>query len=87
MHTNQFAVVDVLCSIAVAALVHRKGGMNRLVRICHDPENGMYGFSLPGEFHSVVALIQHFTEHSLEEYNNKLSVKLLCPVERSEVRK
>eukprot|EP00117_Sycon_ciliatum_P003541 scpid42329/ scgid8290/ Phosphatidylinositol 3-kinase regulatory subunit beta; Phosphatidylinositol 3-kinase 85 kDa regulatory subunit beta len=63
-------------------LTVKKGGMNRLVRIYN--ENECYGFSPPCEFNSVVSLIMYFMSHSLEEYNSKLAVRLLYPIERSE---
>ncbi|XP_067928036.1 phosphatidylinositol 3-kinase regulatory subunit alpha-like [Watersipora subatra] len=58
-------------------LTLRKGGMNRLIKIYH--KNGKYGFSEPYEFDSVESLIEHFTQHSLSEYNRQLNCTLDFP--------
>lgn len=61
-------------------LTVRKGGQNKLIRIINF--EGMYGFSAPGTFHSVVQLVNHFRENPLTKYNNRLTVKLEHPVSR-----
>lgn len=61
-------------------LTLRKGGANKLIKICH--RNGMYGFTEPYTFHSVVELINHFRHDSLSQYNTSLDIKLLYPVSK-----
>jgi len=61
-------------------LTLRKGGSNKLVKICH--EDGKYGFSAPYQFNSVPELVQFYTTVSLREYNRTLDTHLLFPVSR-----
>ncbi|XP_053709925.1 phosphatidylinositol 3-kinase regulatory subunit alpha isoform X1 [Synchiropus splendidus] len=61
-------------------LTLRKGGNNKLIKIFH--RDGMYGFSDPLTFSSVVELINHYRNESLAQYNPKLDVKLLYPVSK-----
>lgn len=61
-------------------LTLRKGGSNKLVKICH--ENGKYGFSQPFQFNSVVELVDFYQKTSLKEYNRTLDTRLIFPVSR-----
>ncbi|XP_046745442.1 uncharacterized protein LOC124410830 isoform X2 [Diprion similis] len=61
-------------------LTLRKGGANKLIKICH--RNGKYGFSEPFNFQSVVELVDHYRNCSLAQYNSTLDIKLLYPVSR-----
>ncbi|XP_035700086.1 phosphatidylinositol 3-kinase regulatory subunit alpha-like isoform X1 [Branchiostoma floridae] len=61
-------------------LTLRKGGNNKLIKICH--RDGKYGFSEPLRFSSVVELIQHYRKESLAQYNCKLDVRLTYPVSK-----
>lgn len=61
-------------------LTLRKGSANKLIKICH--RNGMYGFSEPLNFNSVIDLVNHYKVESLAHYNKTLDVKLLYPVSR-----
>ncbi|XP_015512895.1 phosphatidylinositol 3-kinase regulatory subunit alpha isoform X1 [Neodiprion lecontei] len=61
-------------------LTLRKGGANKLIKICH--RNGKYGFSEPFNFQSVVELVDHYRNCSLAQYNSTLNIKLLYPVSR-----
>ncbi|XP_066298836.1 phosphatidylinositol 3-kinase regulatory subunit alpha-like isoform X2 [Branchiostoma lanceolatum] len=63
-------------------LTLRKGGNNKLIKICH--RDGKYGFSEPLRFSSVVELIQHYRKESLAQYNSKLDVRLTYPVSKSQ---
>jgi len=60
----------------------RKGGLNKLIRILH--KDGLYGFSEPLVFTSVVNLINHYKTRSLASYNAKLDVKLETPLDKYE---
>lgn len=57
-----------------------KDGTAKLIQICHS--NGLYGFTEPFTFHSVVDLISHYRTVSLKQYNHILDVKLLYPISR-----
>jgi len=61
-------------------LTLRKGGSNKLVKICH--EEGKYGFSSPYQFASVPELVIFYQGISLREYNRTLDTRLLYPVSR-----
>jgi phosphoinositide-3-kinase regulatory subunit len=61
-------------------LTLRKGGANKLIKICH--RNGKYGFSEPYNFNSVIDLVDHYRNCSLAQYNATLDIKLLYPVSR-----
>ena len=61
-------------------LTLRKGGSNKLVKICH--EEGKYGFSSPYQFSSVPELVAFYQNVSLREYNRTLDTRLLYPVSR-----
>ncbi|XP_015755631.1 PREDICTED: phosphatidylinositol 3-kinase regulatory subunit alpha-like [Acropora digitifera] len=63
-------------------LTLRKGGLNKLIRILH--KDGLYGFSEPLVFTSVVNLINHYKTRSLASYNAKLDVKLETPLDKYE---
>ena len=43
---------------------------------------GKYGFSTPCTFNSVVQLVNHYREETLERYNPSLNVKLKYPASR-----
>lgn len=57
-----------------------KDGTAKLIQICH--LNGMYGFTEPFSFKSVVELINYYRSVSLKQYNHILDVKLLYPISR-----
>lgn len=59
-------------------LTLRKGGSNKLVKICC--VGGMYGFSEPFQFTSVVQLVEFYKRESLKDYNKDLDTKLLFAV-------
>ncbi|KAL3277260.1 hypothetical protein HHI36_012612 [Cryptolaemus montrouzieri] len=61
-------------------LTLRKGGANKLIKICY--RNGKYGFTEPYTFDSVVDLINNFRHCSLSLYNASLDIKLLYPVSK-----
>uniref|UniRef100_A0A4W5NMX8 Phosphoinositide-3-kinase, regulatory subunit 2 (beta) n=1 Tax=Hucho hucho TaxID=62062 RepID=A0A4W5NMX8_9TELE len=61
-------------------LTLRKGGNNKLIKICH--RGGLYGFSEPLTFATVVELINHYRHDSLAQYNAKLDTRLLYPVSK-----
>ncbi|XP_077981754.1 phosphatidylinositol 3-kinase regulatory subunit alpha-like [Glandiceps talaboti] len=61
-------------------LTLRKGGSNKLIKIYY--RNGLYGFSEPLVFKSVIDLIEHYKDVSLAQYNSKLDVKLSYPVSK-----
>jgi len=61
-------------------LTLRKGGSNKLIKICHG--DGKYGFSPPFTFTTVVELVNFYQNVSLREYNSSLDTKLLFPVSR-----
>lgn len=62
-------------------LTVRKGGSNKLIKICH--RNGMYGFIEPLNFNSVVDLINYCQQQNLSQFNKALDIKLLYPVSRN----
>lgn len=64
-------------------LTLRKGGTNKLIKICH--RNGKYGFSEPYQFNSIVELVNFYRNVSLAQYNATLDIKLLYPVSRFQV--
>jgi len=63
-------------------LTLRKGGSNKLVKICH--EGGKYGFSPPYQFDSVPELVTFYQTTSLKEYNRTLDTRLLYPVSKNQ---
>ncbi|XP_060515807.1 phosphatidylinositol 3-kinase regulatory subunit alpha isoform X2 [Cylas formicarius] len=76
-----FLVRDASSKGGEYTLTLRKGGANKLIKICH--RDGKYGFTEPFIFNSVVELINHFRTVSLSQYNTSLNIKLLYPVTRS----
>nr|CAH7740139.1 unnamed protein product [Callosobruchus chinensis] len=76
-----FLVRDASNKCGEYTLTLRKGGANKLIKICH--RNGMYGFTEPYTFHSVVELIEHFRNDSLSQYNASLDIKLMYPLSRN----
>ncbi|XP_072022197.1 phosphatidylinositol 3-kinase regulatory subunit alpha-like [Amphiura filiformis] len=64
-------------------LTVRKGGSNKLIKIFH--RDGLYGFSEPLQFTSVVELINYYTRSSLAQYNQKLDVILTTPVRKHQM--
>ncbi|KAK9890370.1 hypothetical protein WA026_010463 [Henosepilachna vigintioctopunctata] len=75
-----FLVRDASSKCGEYTLTLRKGGANKLIKICH--RNGKYGFTEPLTFDSVVDLINNFRQCSLSLYNASLDVKLLYPVSK-----
>ena len=75
-----FLVRDASTKSGEYTLTLRKGGTNKLIKICH--KNGMYGFTEPYTFSSVVELVNHFRHDSLSQYNASLDIKLLYPVSK-----
>lgn len=75
-----FLVRDASSKCGEYTLTLRKGGANKLIKICH--RNGKYGFTEPYTFNSVVELIDHFRNDSLSQYNGSLDIKLLYPVSK-----
>ncbi|XP_044764961.1 phosphatidylinositol 3-kinase regulatory subunit alpha-like [Coccinella septempunctata] len=75
-----FLVRDASSKCGEYTLTLRKGGANKLIKICH--RNGKYGFTEPYTFDSVVELVNHFRHCSLSLYNASLDVKLLYPVSK-----
>lgn len=75
-----FLVRDASSKGGEYTLTLRKGGANKLVKICH--QDGRYGFSEPFQFHSVLELVEFYQNQSLKEYNAALDTKLLYPVSR-----
>jgi len=65
-------------------LTLRKGGSNKLVKICHCSATGKYGFSSPFPFNSVLELVEFYQSYSLREYNRTLDTRLLYPVSRAQ---
>lgn len=75
-----FLVRDASSKGGEYTLTLRKGGANKLIKICQ--RNGKYGFSEPYNFHSVIELVDHYRNCSLAQYNSTLDIKLLYPVSR-----
>ncbi|XP_076178357.1 phosphatidylinositol 3-kinase regulatory subunit alpha isoform X2 [Ptiloglossa arizonensis] len=75
-----FLVRDASSKGGEYTLTLRKGGTNKLIKICQ--RNGKYGFSEPYIFHSVIELVDHYRNCSLSQYNSTLDIKLLYPVSR-----
>ncbi|XP_033307032.1 phosphatidylinositol 3-kinase regulatory subunit alpha isoform X4 [Bombus vosnesenskii] len=75
-----FLVRDASSKGGEYTLTLRKGGTNKLIKICQ--RNGKYGFSEPYNFHSVIELVDHYRNCSLTQYNSTLDIKLLYPISR-----
>uniref|UniRef100_T1J1N3 Phosphatidylinositol 3-kinase regulatory subunit alpha n=1 Tax=Strigamia maritima TaxID=126957 RepID=T1J1N3_STRMM len=75
-----FLVRDASSKGGEYTLTLRKGGSNKLIKICH--RNGKYGFSEPLQFNSVVDLVNFYRNVSLAQYNRTLDVTLLYPVSK-----
>lgn len=75
-----FLVRDASSQCGEYTLTLIKGGSEKLVKISH--RNGLYGFTEPYEFPSVVDLINYYRNVSLKQYNVILDVKLLYPISR-----
>ncbi|XP_043227510.1 phosphatidylinositol 3-kinase regulatory subunit alpha-like isoform X2 [Amphibalanus amphitrite] len=73
-----FLVRDSQTASGEYTLCLRKGGNNRLIRICS--KYGKFGFSEPYQFDSVASLIDHYRRESLREYNAQLDVRLERPL-------
>lgn len=76
-----FLVRDASSKAGEYTLTLRKGGSNKLIKICCSRQ-GRYGFSEPYRFASVPELIHFYRSVSLAQYNPTLDVKLLYPVSR-----
>lgn len=76
-----FLVRDASSKAGEYTLTLRKGGSNKLIKICCSRQ-GRYGFSEPYRFVSVPELIHFYRSVSLSQYNPTLDVKLLYPVSR-----
>lgn len=61
-------------------LTLRKNNCNKLIKITS--RDGLFGFSEPFIFKSVVELINYYKTESLAKYNPSLDVKLLYPISR-----
>lgn len=61
-------------------LTLRKNNCNKLIKITS--RDGLFGFSEPFVFKSVIELINYYKTESLAKYNPSLDVKLLYPVSR-----
>jgi len=57
---------------------------NDMILILSLTASHRYGLTEPLVFPSVVALIKHYSQNSLAEYNNSLDVKLMYPVSKYE---
>ena len=75
-----FLVRDASSKAGEYTLTLRKGGSNKLIKICC--RGGRYGFSEPFRFTSVPELIYFYRNVSLAQYNPTLDTKLLYPVSR-----
>ena len=76
-----FLVRDASSKAGEYTLTLRKGGSNKLIKICCSRQ-GRYGFSEPYRFSSIPELIHFYRSVSLSQYNPTLDVKLLYPVSR-----
>lgn len=63
-------------------LTVRRGGVNKLLKIYG--KDGRYGFQEPLRYDSVVDVVGFYREHSLVNYNQKLDIKLLYPIQHSQ---
>lgn len=75
-----FLVRDASTKGGEYTLTLRKGGSNKLIKICN--QNGRYGFTEPLKFGSVVELVDFYRSESLAQYNRTLDVRLLYPVSK-----
>ncbi|XP_043227527.1 phosphatidylinositol 3-kinase regulatory subunit gamma-like [Amphibalanus amphitrite] len=73
-----FLVRDSQTASGEYTLCLRKGGNNRLIRICS--KYGRFGFSEPYQFDSMASLIDYYRRESLREYNPQLNVRLERPL-------
>lgn len=76
-----FLVRDASSRNGEYTLTLRKGGTNKLVKICY--VEGKYGFSEPFQFNSVSELVEFYQRESLKEYNKDLDTRLLYPVSKN----
>ena len=75
-----FLVRDASSKAGEYTLTLRKGGSNKLIKICC--RGNRYGFSEPYRFASVPELINFYRGESLAQYNPTLDTRLLYPVSR-----
>ena len=61
----------------IFSVVYRYNGTKHLKVVQHD---GKYGFSVPCLYSSLLELIVHYSENSLETHNPKLTTTLAYPL-------
>lgn len=61
-------------------LTVRKGGCNKLIKICH--QKGRFGLTEPCTFNSVVELINYCQHLDLSQFNKDLNLKMMVPFSR-----
>lgn len=77
-----FLVRDASNAVGEYTLTIRKDGSEKLIKI--GQANGMFGFTEPYGFRSVMELVSYFGKVSLKQYNSILDVKLLYPLSKPE---
>jgi len=75
-----FLVRDASSKSGEFTLTLRKGGDNKLIKICW--RNGKYGFTEPFRFGSVVELVNFYRNQTLGQYNNTLDIRLMFPLSK-----
>ncbi|XP_065581733.1 phosphatidylinositol 3-kinase regulatory subunit alpha-like isoform X2 [Artemia franciscana] len=75
-----FLVRDASSGPGEYTLTLRKGGSNKLIKICQ--HGGRFGFVQPYIFETVVDLVEFYRRESLAEYNPALDTRLLYPVSK-----
>ncbi|CAL4073694.1 unnamed protein product [Meganyctiphanes norvegica] len=61
-------------------LTVRKGGCNKLIKICH--QNERFGFTDSSTFNTVVELINYCQHLDLSQFNKDLNIKMMVPFSR-----
>lgn len=77
---GSFLVRDASSKSGEFTLTLRKGGDNKLIKICC--RNGKYGFTEPFRFNSVVELVNFYRNQTLAHYNSTLDIRLLYPLSK-----